>query len=62
LSILWYTSHNTNTPKNNINVNAASATAVPEPFTVLGTIFGAGYGVALKRKLSKAQADKQDIG
>lgn len=42
----------------NINV---SATAVPEPFTVLGTIFGAGYGVALKRKLEKAQADKEDI-
>jgi hypothetical protein len=45
----------------NINVSAASATSVPEPFTVLGTIFGAGYGVALKRKLAKAQADKQDI-
>jgi hypothetical protein len=38
-----------------------SSTAVPEPFTVLGTIFGAGYGVAVKRKLAKAQADKQDI-
>ena len=41
----------------NINVSAASATAVPEPFTVLGTIFGAGYGVALKRKLAKAKQD-----
>jgi hypothetical protein len=45
----------------NINVSAASATAVPEPFTVLGTIFGAGYGVALKRKLAKAKLDKEDI-
>jgi hypothetical protein len=43
------------------NINVSSSTAVPEPFTVLGTIFGAGYGVALKRKLAKAQADKQDI-
>ncbi len=41
----------------NINVSAAS-TAVPEPFTVLGTIFGVGSGVALKRKLAKVQADK----
>ena len=45
----------------NINVSAASATAVPEPFTILGTLFGAGYGVALKRKLAKAQADKRSI-
>jgi hypothetical protein len=45
----------------NINVSAANSTSVPEPFTVLGTIFGAGYGVAMKRKLAKAQADKQDI-
>jgi hypothetical protein len=45
----------------NINVSAASATSVPEPFTVLGTIFGAGYGVALKRKLAKAAQDKEDI-
>ncbi|AFY94926.1 hypothetical protein Cha6605_3964 [Chamaesiphon minutus PCC 6605] len=45
----------------NINVSAASTTAVPEPFTVLGTIFGVGSGVALKRKLAKAQADKEDI-
>jgi hypothetical protein len=46
----------------NINVTpTASATAVPEPFTVLGTIFGAGYGVALKRKLAKAKLDKEDI-
>jgi hypothetical protein len=37
------------------------STSVPEPLTVLGTIFGAGYGVALKRKLAKAQADKQGI-
>jgi hypothetical protein len=45
----------------NINVSAANTTSVPEPFTVLGTLFGAGYGVALKRKLAKAQADKEDI-
>jgi len=45
----------------NINVTpTASATSVPEPFTVLGTIFGAGYGVALKRKLAKDR-DKADI-
>jgi hypothetical protein len=50
-----------NLQHDNINVSAASATSVPEPFTVLGTIFGAGYGVALKRKLAKAQADKEDI-
>ncbi|WP_310430184.1 PEP-CTERM sorting domain-containing protein [Chamaesiphon sp. VAR_48_metabat_135_sub] len=40
---------------------AANATNVPEPFTVLGTLFGAGYGVALKRKLAKAKQDKEDI-
>lgn len=40
---------------------SAVATSVPEPFTVLGTIFSAGYGVALKRKLAKAQADKEDV-
>jgi hypothetical protein len=45
----------------NINVSAAGTTAVPEPFTVLGTIFGAGYGVALKRKLAKAKQAKEDI-
>lgn len=45
----------------NINVSAASATAVPEPLTVLGTLFSAGYGVALKRKLAKAKLDKEDI-
>jgi hypothetical protein len=39
----------------------ASPTDVPEPFTVLGTIFGAGYGVALKRKLAKIQQGKTDI-
>ncbi|WP_373543244.1 PEP-CTERM sorting domain-containing protein [Chamaesiphon sp.] len=45
----------------NINVTpTANATEVPEPFTVLGTIFGAGFGVALKRKLAKDR-DKADI-
>jgi hypothetical protein len=39
------------------NINVSAATSVPEPFTVLGTIFGAGYGVALKRKLAKAAQD-----
>jgi hypothetical protein len=43
----------------NINVNGSS-TAVPEPFTVLGTLLGAGSSVVLKRKLAKQ--DKQDIG
>ncbi len=45
----------------NINVSAVTTTAVPEPFTILGTLFGAGSSVALKRKLTKAQADKQSI-
>jgi hypothetical protein len=46
----------------NINVSAAGTTAVPEPFTILGTIFGVGSGVAMKRKLAKAQADKRSNG
>jgi hypothetical protein len=47
---------------NNLYVgSAASSTAVPEPFTILGTLFGAGYGVTLKRKLVKGQQDKTDI-
>jgi hypothetical protein len=37
----------------NINVTAASSTAVPEPFTILGTLVGAGGSVALKRKLAR---------
>ena len=46
----------------NINVTpTANSTAVPEPFSVLGTLFGAGYGVALKQKLAKAKLDKEDI-
>jgi hypothetical protein len=40
---------------------SSTPTAVPEPFTILGTIFGAGYGVVLKRKLTKSQQDKTDI-
>jgi hypothetical protein len=44
----------------NFRWSTASATSVPEPFTVLGTIFCAGYGVALKRKLAKDR-DKADI-
>jgi hypothetical protein len=44
-----------------IDSGCSTATAVPEPFTVLGTIFGAGYGVALKRKLAKAKQEKEDI-
>jgi hypothetical protein len=36
----------------NINVSASS-TSVPEPFTVLGTLFGVGSSIALKRKLAK---------
>ena len=45
----------------NLALNNAPTTSVPEPFTVLGTIFSAGYGVALKRKLAKAKLDKEDI-
>ncbi len=44
----------------NININGGGSTAVPEPFTVLGTLIGAGSSVALKRRLAKQ--DKQDIG
>jgi hypothetical protein len=47
----------------NINVSAIEspiATAVPEPFTILGTLFGAGYGVAFKRKLAKAQQEERE--
>ncbi len=44
----------------NINVSVNSSTAVPEPFTLLGTLIGAGYGVALKRKLAKSPQDRQD--
>jgi hypothetical protein len=45
----------------NINVSAVSGTtnnnttAVPEPLTVLGAILGMGSGIAMKRKLTKAQ-------
>jgi hypothetical protein len=50
----------------NINVTptpivTAPATDVPEPLTILGTLFGAGYSVALKRKLATSQQDKTDI-
>jgi hypothetical protein len=34
-----------------VQFNSASATAVPEPFTVLGTLAGLGGGAALKRRL-----------
>jgi hypothetical protein len=44
-----------------VGTASAAATAVPEPFTILGTIFGAGYGVSLKRKLAKNQQDKTDV-
>jgi hypothetical protein len=37
------------------------STSVPEPFTALGTLFGAGSGVALKRKLARAKLDGEDI-
>jgi hypothetical protein len=63
VSVDWVgTSLNNVLQFDNINVaSTVSATSVPEPFTVLGTIFGAGYGVALKRKFAKAQQDKEDI-
>jgi hypothetical protein len=44
-----------------VGTSSSAPTAVPEPFTILGTIFGAGYGVVLKRKLTKSQQDKTDI-
>jgi hypothetical protein len=44
-----------------VATTATAPTSVPEPFTLLGTIFGAGYGVSLKRKLAKAKQDKEDI-
>ena len=34
-----------------VQFNSASATAVPEPFTILGTLMGLGGGAALKRRL-----------
>jgi hypothetical protein len=48
----------------NINVTPTpivTATDVPEPLTILGTLFGAGYSVALKRKLVTSQQDKTDV-
>jgi hypothetical protein len=45
----------------NINVSPTVSAAVPEPFSILGTIFGAGSGVALKRKLSKDRQAKNQI-
>jgi hypothetical protein len=45
----------------NINVSAVTTTAVPEPFTILGTIFGVGSSVVMKRRLAKAQADNRSI-
>lgn len=44
----------------NINVTGVAATAVPEPFTVLGTITAAGFAAVFKRKLAKQQ-DNKDI-
>jgi hypothetical protein len=58
-SVTWTPTENRLIQFDNINVNGSS-TAVPEPFTVLGTLLGAGSSVALKRRLSKQ--DKQDIG
>jgi F5/8 type C domain len=34
-----------------VQFNSASATSVPEPFTILGTLTGLGGGAALKRRL-----------
>jgi hypothetical protein len=53
---------NVSSPNDVVSIPAPQpSTAVPEPFSVLGTLFGAGYGVALKRKLAKAKLDKEDI-
>jgi hypothetical protein len=45
----------------NINVSAvgSNTTAVPEPLTILSTIFGVGSAVAMKRKLARCQ-DRTD--
>jgi hypothetical protein len=63
VSVDWISTGGDNPSQfDNINVTPTlNTTSVPEPFTVLGTIFGAGYGIALKRKLAKAQQDKEDI-
>jgi hypothetical protein len=62
VSLSWYFPLFEALQFDNINVTpTASATTVPEPFTVLGTIFGAGYGVSLKRKLAKSKQDKEEI-
>jgi hypothetical protein len=34
-----------------VQFNSASATSVPEPFTILGTLTAVGGGAALKRRL-----------
>jgi Domain of unknown function (DUF4082) len=48
-------------PMVNLSTATLPFTTVPEPFTILGTIFGAGSGVALKRKLSKDRQAKNEI-
>ncbi len=38
----------------NINVSAASTAAVPEPFTIIGTVIGGTAAVRMRRKLKQA--------
>ena len=65
VSVDWNPAPTSSFQFDNINVVGnsvpAPSTAVPEPFTVLGTLFSAGYGIALKRKLVKAKLDREDI-
>jgi hypothetical protein len=38
----------------NINVSAAGTTAVPEPFTIIGTVIGVTVAVRMRKKLKQA--------
>jgi len=41
-------------------VQTSSASAVPEPLTILGAVTAAGFGAGFKRKLAKSQENKKD--
>lgn len=43
-------------------VQTSSASAVPEPLTILGAVTAAGFGAGFKRKLAKYQKDNKDNG
>jgi hypothetical protein len=38
----------------NVVVNAAASTAVPEPFTVVGTLIGGATAIRMRKKLKSA--------